>query len=77
MKFNPVLSERFHQVTSLRKNKTDKLDAHLISKMLLTYDYKTYPLKSYHILALKPLTKLRFLMVKERTKYKVRLKNIL
>lgn len=77
MEFNPVLSERFRQVTSLRKTKTDKLDAHLISKMLLTYDYKTYSLKSYHILALKSLTRLRFSMVKERTKYKVRLKNIM
>lgn len=71
MEFNPVLSERFRQVTSLRKTKTDKLDAHLISKMLLTYDYKTYSLKSYHILALKSLTRLRFSMIKERTKYKV------
>ena len=62
---------------NLRKTKTDKLDAHLISKMLLTYDYKTYSLKSYHILALKSLTRLRFSMVKERTKYKVRLKNIM
>ena len=77
MEFNPVLSERFRQVTSLRKTKTDKLDAYLISKMLLTYDYKTYSLKSYHILALKSLTRLRFSMVKERTKYKVRLKNIM
>ena len=49
MEFNPVLSERFRQVTSLRKTKTDKLDAHLISKMLLTYDYKTYSLSLIHI----------------------------
>lgn len=77
MEFNPVLSERFRQVTTLRKTKTDKLDAHLISKMLLTYDYQTYSLKSYHILSLKSLTRLRFSMIKERTKYKVRLKNIM
>lgn len=77
MEFNPVLSERFRQVTTLRKTKTDKLDSHLISKMLLTYDYQTYSLKSYHILSLKSLTRLRFSMIKERTKYKVRLKNIM
>lgn len=77
MEFNPIFSERFRQVTTLRKTKTDKLDASLIAKMLLTHDYKPYSLKSYHILSLKSLTRLRFSMIKERTKYKVKLKNIM
>ena len=77
MEFNPVFSERFRQVTTLRKTKTDKLDASMISKMLLTYEYKPYSTKSYHILSLKSLTRLRFSMVEERTKYKVRLKNVM
>jgi transposase len=75
MELNPLLSERFRQVTSLRKTKTDKLDSEMISKMLLTLPYKPYSTKSYHILSLKSLTRLRFNMVVERTKYKVRLKN--
>lgn len=77
MEFNPVFSERFRQVTTLRKTKTDKLDASMICKMLLTYEYKPYSTKSYHILSLKSLTRLRFSMVEERTKYKVRLKNVM
>lgn len=75
MDFNPIFSERFRKVTTLRKTKTDKLDDIIISRMLLNYEYKPYSTKSCHILSLKSLTRLRFNMIKERTKYKVRLKN--
>ena len=77
IEFNPVLSERYRQVSSLRKTKTDKIDAKLISKMLLSYDYKTNSSISYHILKLKSLTRFRKRLVKNRTVFKERLINIL
>ncbi len=77
MEFNPVLSERYRQVSSLRKTKTDKIDARIISKLLLALDYKTYTLKSYHILSLKSLTRLKFRLIEARTKHKVRLQNLM
>ena len=77
MEFNPILSDRFRQVSSLRKTKNDKIDAKLISKMLLSYDYKTNSSISYHIFKLKSLTRFRKRLVKNRTIYKERLINIL
>ena len=77
IEFNPVLSERYRQVSSLRKTKNDKIDAKLISKMLLSYDYKTNSSISYHILKLKSLTRFRKRLVKNRTVFKERLINML
>ena len=77
IEFNPVLSERYRQVSSLRKTKNDKIDAKLIPKMLLSYDYKTNSSISYHILKLKSLTRFRKRLVKNRTVFKERLINIL
>lgn len=77
MELNPLLSERYRQVSSLRKTKTDKIDCVMISKLLLSLDYKPYPLKSYHMLALKSLVRLRYRLVESRTKHKVRLQNIM
>lgn len=77
MEINPVLSERYRQVASLRKTKTDKIDARIISNLLLVLDYKTFTLKSYHILALKSLTRLRIRLIEARTKHKVRLQNLM
>ena len=77
MEFNPILSDRFRHVSSLRKTKNDKIDAKLISKMLLSYDYKTNSSISYHISKLKSLTRFRKRLVKNRTIYKERLINIL
>lgn len=77
MELNPLLSERYRQVSSLRKTKTDKIDAMMISKLLLVLDFKPYPLKSYHILALKSLVRFRWRLIEARTKHKVRLQNIM
>lgn len=77
LEFNPILSDRFRQVSSLRKTKNDEIDAKLISKMLLSYDYKTNSSISYHILKLKSLTRFRKRLVKNRSIYKERLINIL
>lgn len=77
MVLNPYLTEKYRQATSLRKTKTDKIDTHIISKMLLFLDYHTYSSKSYHISSLKSLTRFRFRMIEARTKLKVRVQNIL
>lgn len=77
IEFNPSLSARYKHVTTLRRTKTDKIDAETISKMLLTYDYKTNQSISYHISKLKSLTRLRKRLVKDLTVYKERLINIL
>lgn len=77
MVLNPYLTEKYRQATSLRKTKTDKIDAQIISKMLLFLDYQTYSSKSYHISSLKSLTRFRFRLIEARTKLKVRIQNIL
>ena len=48
MEFNPLLIKRFSQATTLRKTKTDKIDAALISSFLMTVDYKPITHTSYH-----------------------------
>lgn len=77
MVFNPYLTKKFRQACSLRKTKTDKIDARIISKMLVSTDYTTYPSKSYHISSLKSLTRFRFRLIEARTKLKVRVQNLL
>ena len=77
MVLNPYLTEKYRQATSLRRTKTDKIDAHIISKMLLFLYYQTYSSKSYHISSLKSLTRFRLRMVEARTKLKLRVQNIL
>jgi transposase len=77
MVLNPYLTEKFRQASSLRKTKTDKIDARIISKVLLSVDYQTYSSKSYHILSLKSLTRFRFRLIEARTKLKVSVQNIL
>ena len=77
MVFNPYLTEKFRQACSLRKTKTDKIDARIISQMLVSRDYITYSSKSYHISSLKSLTRFRFRLIEARTKLKVRVQNIL
>lgn len=77
MEFNPILVKRFSQATTLRRTKTDKKDARLISLYLSTVDYKTYPSKSYHIQNLKSLTRSRECLVKERSKQLIHITNVL
>ena len=77
MEFNPILVKRFSQATTLRRTKTDKKDARLISLYLSTVDYKTYPSKSYHIQNLKSLTRSRECLIKERSKQLIRITNVL
>lgn len=77
MQFNPYLIKKVSDAFTLRKTKTDKLDAMTISKVLLSVEYKPYHLSSYHIYSLKSLTRLRETLVKERSSHLVKLTNIM
>ncbi len=77
MQFNPYLIKKVSDAFTLRRTKTDKLDAMTISKVLLSVDYKPYQLSSYHISSLKSLTRLREALVKERSLHLVKLTNVM
>ena len=78
---NPLHTNLFRKSQSLRKTKTDRIDARSIALMLLTdSSLEPYSLTSYHNEELKSLTRYRFTKVQERAKYKTsvaRLVNIL
>jgi len=78
---NPLHTNLYRKGQSLRKTKTDKVDARSIAEMLVTdKTLKPYTGTSYHSEELKSLTRYRFELVKERAKMKTsvsRLVNIL
>lgn len=77
MEINPIFINEFSKASTLRRTKTDKKDAQLISKFLSTKEYKPYPSKSYHIKNLKSLTRSRESLVKDRSKLLVHMTNVL
>ena len=77
MEFNPALVKRFISTQTLRRTKTDKKDAMLITKYLISVDYKPHPLQFYHNYSLKSLSRLREKLVKQRSYYLVQITNIL
>ena len=69
---NPLHTNLFRKGQSLRKTKTDKVDASSIAMMLLTdRTLKPYSDSSYHNEELKSLTRYRFNKVYERSRLKV------
>ncbi len=78
---NPLLTNLFRKSTSLRRTKTDRIDARTIATMLMSdVDLKSYTDTAYHNEELKSLTRYRFEKVSERAKLKTsvsRLVNIL
>ena len=78
---NPLHTNLFRKSQTLRKAKTDKVDAHTIAKMLLSDEnLKPYSDTLYHNEELKSLTRYRFDKVRERAALKnsiARLVNIL
>ena len=78
---NPLHTNLYRKSLSLRKTKTDKVDAHTIAAMLLSdVNLKSYSNTLYHNEELKSLTRYRFSKVEERAKLKTsvaRLVNIL
>jgi len=77
MEINPILINRFSKATTLRRTKTDKLDAELIAHYLLSVGYIPYPTKSYHISNLKSLCRSRECLIRERSLMLVKMTNIL
>jgi transposase len=69
---NPLHTNLFRKSLSLRKTKTDKVDAHTITVMLMSMpNLKPYSETAYHNEELKSLTRYRFKKVQERAKLKV------
>ena len=77
MEINPLLITRFVRGKSLRKTKTDTLDAQSIAQYLMTVEYKPYPPSFYHMDQLKSLTRFRDSLVRLHSKQLVELTNIL
>ena len=68
---NPLLTNLFRKSTSLRRTKTDRIDARTIATMLMSdMDLKSYTDTAYHNEELKSLTRYRFDKVRERAKLK-------
>ena len=68
---NPLHTNLYRKSLSLRKTKTDRIDARTIATMLMSdVDLKSYTDTSYHNEELKSLTRYRFNKVKERAKLK-------
>ena len=77
MEFNPLLVKEFNKSLSLRRTKTDKVDAVVITQKLMSVPFKPNSTKYYHKLGIKSLTRLRETLVKQRSKYLVQITNIL
>lgn len=67
---NPLHTNLYRKSLSLRKTKTDKVDAHSIVTMLRTENLKSYSHTSYHIRELKSLTRYRFSLVQDCARLK-------
>lgn len=68
---NPLHTNLYRKSLSLRKTKTDKVDARTIAMMLMSdVDLKSYSNTLYHNEELKSLTRYRFDKVQERAKLK-------
>ena len=77
MEFNPLLVKEFKKSLTLRKTKTDKVDAIIICQKLMSVPYKPNSKLFYHKYSIKSLSRLRETLVKQRSKYMVQLTNIL
>ena len=68
---NPLHTNLYRKSLSLRKTKTDKVDARTIASMLMSdVNLKSYTDTAYHNEELKSLTRYRFDRVRERAKLK-------
>lgn len=74
---NPFLVKRFARSLSVRKTKTDKIDAAIIARFLMAVESKSNTPSSYHIAFLLSLSRHRFRLTKSIAKSKVELVNLL
>ena len=79
MLINPLLTNMDRKATTVRKTKTDKVDARGICMFLdrNKNDFKPYTLLSYHKNALKSLSRERFSLVKDFSKQKIKLQRLI
>lgn len=77
MEFSPLLVKEFKNSLTLRRTKTDKVDAIIICQKLMSVPYKPNSKLFYHKYGLKSLTRLRETLVKQRSKYMIQLTNVL
>lgn len=75
--FNPLHTNLFRKAQTLRKTKTDKGDAKLITLMLFSGDSKPYSPVSYHFDELKSLTRHRHRLVGYRARLKISVTRLL
>jgi transposase len=68
--FNPLQVNLFRKAQTLRKTKTDKVDAKCIAQLLMSAESNPAPV-SYQIQELKTLTRHRFRLVAQQTKLKL------
>ncbi len=74
MLINPLLTNMERKSSSVRKTKTDKIDAKSICMFLVrNQDFRPYTIESYHNLSLKSLSRRRISLVKLLTKEKLQL----
>lgn len=69
--FNPLSTNLYRKAHSLRKTKTDKIDALFIATMLFSENSESYSPISYHITEVKSLARHRFRLVGYRSKLKI------
>ena len=74
---NPLQTNLFRKAHTLRKSKTDKIDAKLIVLMLKSGNFKPHSALSYHLNELKSLTRHKFRIKENLSKYKVSINRIL
>jgi len=77
LEFNPNKTHQFSKAMSLRRSKTDKVDARVISNLLGIVDYKTLQSSFYHINELKQLVRDRDDIMTNRSKTLNRLTNLI
>ncbi|BES64527.1 IS110 family transposase [Gottschalkiaceae bacterium SANA] len=70
---NPLQTNLFRKAQTLRKSKTDKIDAKLIALMLQTGNFESHTNLSYHLAELKSLTRHKSRIKENLSKYKISL----
>lgn len=74
---NPLQTNLFRKAHTLRKSKTDKIDAKLIALMLQSGNFKLHSDESYHLKELKSLTRHKSRIKENLSRYKLSLNRIL
>lgn len=77
MEINPLLIKEYVRSNTLRRTKTDKLDAKAIAEYISSKEYQPSTLSFYSKFALKQLTRLRNRLITGRSRYLIQLTNVL